>query len=58
MQVSRLLRQAAAWSWRLLITGLAVYLAFRLADYLRLVVLPFIAALLFTIWVALWLRYY
>jgi predicted PurR-regulated permease PerM len=48
MQVSRLLRQAAAWSWRLLLTGLAVYIAFRLADYLRLVVLPFIAALLFT----------
>jgi len=46
--VPRLLRQAAAWSWRLLITGVAVYLAFRLADYLRLVVLPFIAALLFT----------
>jgi predicted PurR-regulated permease PerM len=48
MQVSRLLRQAAAWSWRLLVTGAAVYLAFRLADTLRLVVLPFIAALLFT----------
>jgi predicted PurR-regulated permease PerM len=48
MQVSRLLRQAAAWSWRLLLTAAAVYLAFRLADYLRLVVLPFIAALLFT----------
>ena len=48
LQVSRLLRQAAAWSWRLLITGVAVYVAFRLADYLRLVTLPFIAALLFT----------
>ena len=59
MQVSRLLRQAAAWSWRLLITGLAVYLAFRVADYLRLVVLPFIAALLFTALLhpfAAWLR--
>jgi predicted PurR-regulated permease PerM len=59
MQVSRLLRQAAAWSWRLLITGLAVYVAFRLADYLRLVVLPFIAALLFTALLhpfAAWLR--
>jgi predicted PurR-regulated permease PerM len=59
MQVSRLLRQAAAWSWRLLITGLAIYLTFRLADYLRLVVLPFIAALLFTALLhpfAAWLR--
>jgi len=48
MQVPRLLRQTAAWSWRLLITAVVVYLLFRLADYLRLVTLPFIAALLFT----------
>ena len=47
MQVPRLLRQAAAWAWRLLLTGLLIYLAFRLAVYLRLVVLPFIGALLF-----------
>ncbi|HUB39766.1 MAG TPA: AI-2E family transporter [Streptosporangiaceae bacterium] len=48
IQVSKLLRQTAAWSWRLLLTAAAVYLAFRIADYLRLVTLPFIAALLFT----------
>jgi predicted PurR-regulated permease PerM len=45
-QVPRLLRQSAAWSWRLLLTGLVIYLAFRLAEHLRLVVLPFIAAML------------
>ena len=44
----RLLRQTAAWSWRLLLTGLVIYLAFRLVVFLRLVTLPFIAALLFT----------
>lgn len=47
-QVSRLLRQAAAWSWCILLTGLVIYLAFRLAVALRLVVLPFIAATLLT----------
>jgi predicted PurR-regulated permease PerM len=45
-QVSRLLQQTAAWSWRLLLTGLVIYLAFRLAEVLRLVTLPFIAAML------------
>lgn len=47
-QVSRLLRQAAAWSWCILLTGLVIYLAFRLAVALRLVTLPFIAAMLLT----------
>jgi predicted PurR-regulated permease PerM len=47
-QVPRLLRQAAAWSWRLLLVGIIIYFAFRMADALRLVVLPFIAALLLT----------
>jgi predicted PurR-regulated permease PerM len=47
-QVPRLLRQLAAWSWRLLLVGLAIYVIFRLAVHLRLVVLPFIAALLLT----------
>ena len=47
-QVSRLLQQTAAWSWRLLLTGLVIYLAFRLAEVLRLVTLPFIAAMLLT----------
>lgn len=59
LQVSRLLRQAAAWSWRLLLTGLVIYLAFRVAEYLRLVVLPIIGALLFTALLqpfAAWLR--
>ena len=46
--VSRLLRQAAAWSWCLLLTAAVIYLTFRLAVALRLVVLPFIAALLLT----------
>ncbi len=44
----RLLQQVAAWSWRLLLTAAVIYLAFRVADYLRLVVLPVIAALLLT----------
>ncbi len=48
VQVPRLLRQAAAWSWRILLVGLAIYLAFRAASALRLVVLPLIAALLLT----------
>lgn len=47
-QVPRPLRQAAAWSWCLLLTAAAIYLTFRLAVSLRLVILPFMAALLFT----------
>jgi predicted PurR-regulated permease PerM len=47
-QVPRLLQQCAAWSWRLLLTGAVIYLAFRFAVELRLVVIPFIAALLLT----------
>ncbi len=47
-QVPRLLQLAAAWSWRLLLTGLVIYLAFRFAVYLRLVVIPVIAAMLLT----------
>jgi predicted PurR-regulated permease PerM len=43
-----LLQTAAAWSWRLLLVALLVYITFRLAVTLRLVVLPFIAALLLT----------
>jgi predicted PurR-regulated permease PerM len=45
-QVPRLLQQAAAWSWRILLVGLLIYLAFKAADALRLVILPLIAALL------------
>jgi predicted PurR-regulated permease PerM len=47
-QVPRLLRLTAAWAWRLLLIALLIYVVFRLAQDLRLVVLPFIAALLLT----------
>lgn len=58
-QVPRLLQQLAAWSWRLLLTGAVIYLGFRFAVQLRLVVIPFIAALLLTALLqpaASWLR--
>ncbi len=42
------LQQAAGWSWRLLVVGVVVYLLFRMASTLRVVVLPFVAALLLT----------
>jgi predicted PurR-regulated permease PerM len=47
-QVPGWLQRAAGWSWRLLLVGIVIYLAFRLASVLRLVVLPCIAALLLT----------
>jgi predicted PurR-regulated permease PerM len=47
-QFPRWLRLAAGWAWRLLIVALLIYVTFRLAVELRLVVLPFIAALLLT----------
>ena len=43
-QVPRWLQRAAGWSWRLLLVGLLLYLAFRVASVLRLVVLPCVAA--------------
>ncbi|MEP7026919.1 MAG: hypothetical protein ABJB47_24540, partial [Actinomycetota bacterium] len=46
--VPRLLQQTAAWSWRILLVGLLIYVAFRVASTLRLVVLPCLAALLLT----------
>jgi predicted PurR-regulated permease PerM len=46
--VPPVLQRTAAWSWRLLLTGLVIYLAFKFAVTLRLVVLPFIAAVLLT----------
>ncbi len=46
--VPRLLQELAAWSWRLLLVAVVVYVSFRLAVALRLVVLPFIAAMLLT----------
>jgi len=46
--VPAFLQRAAAWSWRLLVVGLLVYVAFRVASALRLVVLPCVAALLLT----------
>jgi len=46
--VPRILQQTAAWSWRLLLVGLLIYVTFRVASSLRLVVLPCLAALLLT----------
>ena len=46
--VPRLLAQAAAWAWRILLVGLLIYVGFRVASTLRLVVLPCLAALLLT----------
>jgi predicted PurR-regulated permease PerM len=40
------LRHAAAWAWRILLVAAVVYLAFKVAVALRLLVLPFIAAIL------------
>ena len=42
------LQRAAAWSWRLLLVGILIYVLFRLASALSLVVLPCVAALLLT----------
>jgi predicted PurR-regulated permease PerM len=42
------LARAAAWAWRLLLIALLLYVSFRVAVLLRLVVLPCIAALLLT----------
>jgi len=42
------LARAAAWSWRLLLVGLLIYVVFRVASALQLVILPCIAALLLT----------
>jgi predicted PurR-regulated permease PerM len=42
------LAHAAGWAWRLLVLGVAIYLALRVASALRLVVLPCVAALLLT----------
>jgi len=42
------LQRAAGWSWRLLLIAVVLYLAFRVASTLRVVVLPCIAALLLT----------
>ena len=47
-QVPGWLQLTAGWGWRLLVVGVVIYLTFRLASALRIVVLPFIAALLLT----------
>jgi predicted PurR-regulated permease PerM len=47
-QVPAWLQLAAGWAWRLLVLGIVIYLAFRVASALRLVVLPSVAALLLT----------
>jgi predicted PurR-regulated permease PerM len=44
--VPSLLRNAAAWSWRLLLVAAVAYLVFKIADAMRLVVIPLIAAML------------
>jgi predicted PurR-regulated permease PerM len=44
--VPPLLRNAASWCWRLLLVAAVLYLAFKIADALRLFVIPLIAALL------------
>jgi predicted PurR-regulated permease PerM len=58
-QVPAWLQTAAAWSWRLLLVGLLLYAAGRVASALRFVVLPCVAALLLTALLqplASWLR--
>jgi predicted PurR-regulated permease PerM len=47
-RVPRWLEHAAGWAWRLLILGILLYAAFRVASLLRLVILPCVAALLLT----------
>ena len=42
------LERAAGWAWRLLVLGALIYVLFRVVSTLRLVVLPCVAALLFT----------
>ena len=44
--VPRLLKAAAAWSWRLILVAAVAYLLFKVADALRLLVIPLIASLL------------
>jgi predicted PurR-regulated permease PerM len=44
--VPPLLRNAAAWCWRLLLVAAVLYLLFKIAEALRLFVIPLIAALL------------
>jgi predicted PurR-regulated permease PerM len=44
--VPNLLRHAAAWSWRLLLVAAVAYLLFKVADALRLLVIPLFAAIL------------
>jgi predicted PurR-regulated permease PerM len=45
-QVPAPLRVVAAWAWRILLVAAIVYLAFKITVALRLLVLPFIAAIL------------
>jgi predicted PurR-regulated permease PerM len=47
-QVPAWLQRAAGWAWRLLLLGVVIYLGFRVAGTLRVVVLPCVAALLLT----------
>jgi predicted PurR-regulated permease PerM len=47
-QVPGWLERGAGWAWRLLILGILLYVTFRVASVLRLVILPCVAALLLT----------
>ncbi|HEY2578686.1 MAG TPA: AI-2E family transporter [Streptosporangiaceae bacterium] len=44
----RWLQRTAGWAWRLLVIGLLVYVAARIASALRIVVIPCVVALLLT----------
>ena len=46
--VPRWLQVAGGWAWRLLFIGIVIYLAYRVADRLALVVIPCAGALLLT----------
>jgi predicted PurR-regulated permease PerM len=46
--IPRSLQLGAAWSWRLLLVGIAIYAAVRVLSMLTLVVVPILAALLLT----------
>jgi predicted PurR-regulated permease PerM len=46
--VPNLLRFSAAWAWRLLLVAAVVYLVFKIAVALRLLVIPLIIAILLT----------
>jgi predicted PurR-regulated permease PerM len=48
LHVPDLLRYTAAWAWRLILVAAGAYLLFKVAVFLRLLVIPLIAATLLT----------